>query len=170
MTKFYTYATLLFICALASNTSHSQNLHPTGYIPEMVHPNFKNIRTHLKSTLPEKYDLRDENLVSPVKNQGHCGVCWAFASLGGVESILMKDGFGEYDFSEQSLRTCHNYNFGDQGSCRGGNYSMSMSYFSSGTGPVLDTDSPYNTNETEQCDIANFNSFLIQISYLWWRN
>jgi len=154
MPKLYTNVTLLLISILASIAGYGQNQYLTGYIPESVHPNFATNRTHLKATLPDKYDLRDENLVTSVKNQGHCGVCWAFASLGGVESMLLKKGLGNYDFSEQSLRTCHDYSSGDEGSCRGGNYSMSMSYFSSGIGPVLDSDLRYNTDENEQCDIA----------------
>ena len=144
----------MLVGALTSITGQSQNLHPTGYIPERVSPNFATNRVHLKATLLDKFDLREQNLVTSVKNQGYCGVCWAFASLGGIESMLLRNGFGSYDFSEQSVRTCHRYSTGDEGSCRGGNYTMSMSYFSSGIGPVLDSDLPYNTNEREQCNIA----------------
>jgi uncharacterized protein YjdB/C1A family cysteine protease len=154
MTRIFPFIALLFFNTLVSITSYSQNLHPTGFIPETVRPNFATSRPYLKSTLPDKYDLREENLITPVKNQGYCGVCWAFASLGGIESMLLKKGFGNYDFSEQSLRTCHGYVSGDEGSCRGGNFSMAMSYFSSGIGPVLDADLIYNTNEKEQCDIV----------------
>lgn len=145
---------LAVVLNLASIRGQSQNLHPTGYIPEKVNPNFATSRNNLKATLPNRFDLREQNLVTSVKNQGYCGVCWAFASLGGVESMLLRNGSANYDFSEQSLRTCHGYETGDEGSCRGGNYSMSMSYFSSGIGPVLDSDLPYNTNEKEQCGIA----------------
>ncbi|MBQ9433099.1 MAG: hypothetical protein IJU26_02680 [Synergistaceae bacterium] len=36
--------------------------------------------------LPAKYDLRDYGRISPVKNQGLPGPCWAFAALGAMES------------------------------------------------------------------------------------
>ncbi len=36
--------------------------------------------------LPARYDLRDYGRISPVKNQGIPGPCWAFAALGAMES------------------------------------------------------------------------------------
>ena len=35
---------------------------------------------------PATFDLRTTGKVSPVKNQGSCGSCWAFASYGSLES------------------------------------------------------------------------------------
>lgn len=38
------------------------------------------------TSAPAMYDLRSTGRVSPVKNQGSCGSCWAFASYGSMES------------------------------------------------------------------------------------
>ncbi|MBQ7577327.1 MAG: putative Ig domain-containing protein, partial [Synergistaceae bacterium] len=40
------------------------------------------------NVLPEYYDLREHNRVTPVKNQNPWGTCWAFASLGSMESTF----------------------------------------------------------------------------------
>jgi len=39
--------------------------------------------------LPWEYDLRDLGLVTPPKNQGSNGTCWAFATIGSLESAML---------------------------------------------------------------------------------
>jgi len=54
--------------------------------------------------LPATFDWRDVdgvNYVTPVKDQGSCGCCWAFSTLGVVESRIMIDHGVEADLSEQ---------------------------------------------------------------------
>ena len=52
-------------------------------------------------TLPSTYDLRSTGRLSPVRDQGDLGTCWAFANLAAVESRLLP---GEKrDFSEDNL-------------------------------------------------------------------
>jgi C1A family cysteine protease len=43
--------------------------------------------------------------MSPIKNQGSCGSCWAFAVIAILEYISKRDGKG-FIFSEQSLVDC----------------------------------------------------------------
>lgn len=42
------------------------------------------------TNLPEKFDLRDINAVTPVKNQGWIPSCWTFAAMSSAESILLR--------------------------------------------------------------------------------
>ena len=71
--------------------------------------------------LPDKLDWRSyngSNYVTPVKEQGPCSACWAFAPTGALESniLISRNTPGiDLDLSEQILISC-----GFSGSCEGG--------------------------------------------------
>jgi len=66
--------------------------------------------------LPAAFNWCDQGGCTLVKDQGGCGSCWAFSTVGPLESnILIHDGL-EKDLSEQYLLSCNI----DGGSCRGG--------------------------------------------------
>lgn len=44
-----------------------------------------------------------KNAITPVKNQSSSGTCWCFSGLALVESELLRQGKGEYDFSEMFI-------------------------------------------------------------------
>ena len=58
------------------------------------------------SALPTDVDWRSSNIVTPVKDQGHCGSCWAFASTAVVESAVAKTTGLLFDFSVQRVIRC----------------------------------------------------------------
>ncbi|MFH1747382.1 MAG: C1 family peptidase [Planctomycetota bacterium] len=66
--------------------------------------------------LPEAYDWRDYDGVTPIRNQGGCGSCWAFGTVGAMEcAIKIRDGVS-VDLSEQWLVSCNSNGW----SCSGG--------------------------------------------------
>ncbi|XP_069621885.1 procathepsin L-like [Ranitomeya imitator] len=76
------------------------------------------VRTHVKNlNIPESVDWRDSNCVGPVTNQGsYCGSCWAFATVGVVESQYCIRTKEMIKMSEQQLVDCDETNDG----CCGG--------------------------------------------------
>lgn len=94
--------------------------------------------------LPSVFDWRSWRALTPVKNQGACGACWAFATVGPLEAqILLKDGIST-DLSEQFLISCNL----DGWNCGGGSwahdYHMDRSARdNNGTGAVLEADKVY---------------------------
>jgi len=56
--------------------------------------------------LPSSYDMRNENLIGPVRRQGECGSCWAFAAAASFESSYAKKNGRVIDISEQTMVNC----------------------------------------------------------------
>ena len=120
-----------------------------GLVPEPVSADYSNYSSHLKITgLPAMFDLRITGGITSVKNQGACGSCWLFPSMGSVESRWKRLGLGDYDLSEDNLKHCHNYNYGP---CEGGNRLMANAYFTRGKGPVLEAQDPYSASSATGC-------------------
>ena len=93
--------------------------------------------------LPDAYDMRDYGRVTPVRDQGRYGTCWAFASLGAFESTLMPED--EEVFSTDHMTLCNSYNLGMN---RGGEHTMSIAYLAAWQGPVYEEDDPYGDGKT----------------------
>ena len=52
-------------------------------------------------TLPEKYDSRDYGYITPVKNQGSYGTCWAHGIIASCEASLIKNnGYPESEYHD----------------------------------------------------------------------
>ena len=74
--------------------------------------------------LPDSFNWCDFGGCTPVRNQGGCGSCWAFAAIGPFEcNIRIRDG-DSVDLSEQWLVSCT-----DAGSCAGGWHTEAFKYF-----------------------------------------
>jgi C1A family cysteine protease len=80
--------------------------------------------------------------VSPVKNQGQCGSCWAFAAIASIESELAKKFNKFYDLSEEQLNDCDTvYN---NNGCNGGWPFNTLRYYATYNYIANETNYAYN--------------------------
>ena len=90
--------------------------------------------------LPSAWDWRDHNGTPPIRDQGNCGSCWAFGTLGPFESALMiQGGLTPQNLSEQFLVSCNNSGYG----CNGGWWAHSYNL------PLNDPGSRLGKNQTD---------------------
>ena len=97
------------------------------------------------SIVPTKYDLRERQRVSAVRNQGNNGTCWAFAALSAMESVLLPEE--SLEFAVDHMTLCNGFNLTQKD---GGEYTMGMAYLASWKGPVLGAEDPYGDGKTNE--------------------
>ena len=120
----------------------------------------------LLTDLPSHYDLRDYGLVTPVKDQGSSGSCWAFSTLAALESYLLKYENFSYDFSENNMKNLMGY-YGLNGTdwSDGGNHYMSLAYLLRWNGPINESEDPF--DDTSHSSKSNLNQpSLLKIFYI----
>ncbi|OQR95342.1 cysteine protease family C01A, partial [Thraustotheca clavata] len=91
-------------------------------------------------------DWSTNKCMSPVRNQGQCGSCWAFASVGAVESAHCLVTGQLLDFSEQQLVSCASS--AGQG-CQGGWPNKALDYIAQ-TGLCTESSFPYTSGDSGQ--------------------
>lgn len=115
------------------------------------------------SALPASVDWRTKGAVTPVKDQGQCGSCWAFSTTGSMEGMYYLATGALRSLSEQQLVDCSS-SFGNAG-CSGGLMDNAFKYILQNGGLDSEDDYTYQgvgskcwTNATKRV-VAKIDSF-----------
>ncbi|KAF6154628.1 hypothetical protein GIB67_035421 [Kingdonia uniflora] len=93
------------------------------------------------TAVPSSLDWRKKGAVTPIKNQGQCGSCWAFSAVGATEGITQLTTGKLISLSEQELVDCDTSGV-DQG-CSGGEMEDAFQFIQHNKGLTTDTHYPY---------------------------
>ncbi len=106
---------------------------------------------HRAVNYPSNFDWSQQGAVTPVKNQGQCGSCWAFSSTGALEGLHYIKTGKLLSFSEQELVDCSS-SVGNSG-CNGGLMDLAFKYVEN-HGICTEKSYPYNGTDQacSQCD------------------
>jgi len=106
-----------------------------------THPNHGNVTANAKSI-----DWNARGAVTPIKNQGQCGSCWAFSATEQLESAYFLQYGDLKELSPQQVTSCTTSCLG----CNGGNPIDAWAYISGFGGQEPSADYPYTSGTTQQ--------------------
>lgn len=120
------------VCGKKYTTKDSNVTYPHNFISfnKTLLQSIKTVDT------PSRFDWREKANV-PIKNQGHCGSCWAFATVSPIEYQYTYKSGRPIRISEQSLISCNSHKY----SCEKGGWWDYDDLIKNGV--ILEDDFPY---------------------------
>jgi len=106
----------------------------------------------LDGPLASTVDWRTKGAVTPVKDQGQCGSCWAFSATEAIESFFFLKTQKLVELSPQQITSCDKVD----GGCNGGWPYRAYNYVKSAGGMELGKDYPYTSGTSGQTGVCKF--------------
>ncbi|XP_054166568.1 procathepsin L-like [Oppia nitens] len=126
------------------------------WLSSIITSNVSSESIEFNGDLPSSVDWRNKGLVAPIKNQGQCGSCWAFAAVAAVEGQYAKKHGHIQTLSEQNIVDCNH-----QTDCqRGGNSEMAYNTITREGGIESEQDYPYTSGRTQRVGTCRFQRAL----------
>uniref|UniRef100_A0ACD5YB45 Uncharacterized protein n=1 Tax=Avena sativa TaxID=4498 RepID=A0ACD5YB45_AVESA len=108
--------------------------------------------------LPTSVDWRTKGAVTPIKDQGQCGCCWAFSTVASMEGIVQLSTGKLISLSEQELVDCDTTDNG----CGGGLMDNAFEFIVENGGLTTETNYPY-TGTDGSCNSNRASSSVASI-------
>ncbi|XP_022740208.1 senescence-specific cysteine protease SAG39-like [Durio zibethinus] len=93
------------------------------------------------TALPSTVDWRNKGAVTPIKDQGQCGSCWAFSAVAAMEGVTKLATGKLISLSEQELVDCDTK--GEDQGCQGGLMDNAFQFVQKNKGLTTESNYPY---------------------------
>jgi len=136
----------LFIFAFLLNFTYAQTI--TTTTSRQVTTTTTTAKPTTTVVIKNAVDWRNtKGMLQPVKNQGSCGSCWAFAAVAALEAAIFKKNGQSMSLSEQQLVDCA-YRSKPRDGCQGGWMGDAYNYLVSSIGSDKTSAYPYTSGST----------------------
>merc|ERR1712216_649272 len=109
----------------------------------------KNVTMVSSTAKAASIDWNAKGVLTPIKNQGQCGSCWAFSATEQLESQYFQTYGSLKELSPQQVTSCDTNSNG----CGGGNPINAWGYIYSFGGQEPNADYPYTSGTTQQTGV-----------------
>lgn len=135
----------LFVLLASSAHAEEASRYAKGYLGPLPHIGVPYL-SPVGDSVPDAYDSREDGFVTPIKNQGNCGSCWAFARTKAFEAALLVAGYAPpLDLSEQDTLVNDKTAYGCGGGFMDGRFEVNQ-------GQTVEAACPYRASTRYRCN------------------